>query len=105
MQFTKRQQVLLGRLQVLLDRIAAWPLPLDIAEVLGFGSFFRQKAKPRDLDLEIRWSEQTRLYEGFVRLMDKLYDHWIESNAETPLAGLEGFRSQIPERLLDTIRK
>lgn len=60
MEFSKRQIELIGRLETLCQRSAAEILPVRIEEVWGFGSFFRLKERPRDLDLAIKFVDDNK---------------------------------------------
>jgi len=54
MKLTARQSLLLSRLVNLAELALDRRLPIDVLEILGFGSFFRGKARPKDVDLVIR---------------------------------------------------
>ena len=70
--FSKRQLVLLERLEKVCQRAAADDLPVRIEEVWGFGSFFRLKESPQDLDLAIKYSRgDDTLWRGFHEEMEK----------------------------------
>lgn len=103
MDLTKRQNVLLDRLRILIDRVAMWPLPLVITEVWGFGSFFRKKENPRDLDLQLRFTNRTPEYEAFAEVMERLLHR--DTVADTPVETLADIRSEIPPRLLGLMTK
>ena len=51
---TDRQELLIERLSALADMASARSLPMDVVEIVGFGSFFRGKPRPKDMDLFIR---------------------------------------------------
>lgn len=51
---TPRQKVLLERLKTLCDRASSGTLlPARVVSVWGYGSYFRSKERPRDVDLDI----------------------------------------------------
>ncbi|WP_428305410.1 hypothetical protein [Lacipirellula sp.] len=65
-----RQQILLGRLEDLATAIVQQRLPANVTEILGFGSFFRGDASPRDVDLLFRVAdEQTEKYQRFIHIL------------------------------------
>lgn len=80
---TKRQKVLFERLNKLIHRIVNEPLPVNISGVWGYGSFFRGKADPRDLDVRVRFDALTPLYRDFYQAMGRAVQ--LEEDAETPV--------------------
>lgn len=102
MHFTKRQRVLFGRLETMIDRVSAGPLPLVIREIWGFGSFFRQKASPRDLDLQVLYAGCTPEYAIFDRVMARLLQL---RTAETPIETLHQIRAEIPPSAVGFMEK
>ena len=68
---TKRQRVLLDRLLTFGNWLTEGKLPVEIMAVYGFGSFFRGKAKPADMDLVIRCSGDTADFRLFSELLRK----------------------------------
>lgn len=81
MKLTSRQELLLGRLVELGDTARACCFPLDVLEIIGFGSFFRGKRRPKDVDLLIRCSrEHTKTFAAFAKIVhhicsDVAYQH------------------------------
>ncbi len=72
MELTKRQKTLLDRLVTLGTWVADGRLPVQVTEVYGFGSFFRGKTQPRDVDLVLRRSsEDTGDFQLFSKLLDE----------------------------------
>lgn len=72
-EFSKRQQVLLDRLITLGQWSTEGRLPVRVLEVYGFGSFFRGKDRPRDVDLLFRRAkEDTNEFRLFSKLLDQV---------------------------------
>jgi hypothetical protein len=65
---TDRQQTLIERLIALGELVAGRTLPLDVIEIYGFGSFFRGKPRPQDVDLYLR-CDRRPLREDFERFL------------------------------------
>jgi len=82
-----RQNLLIERL-VELGRMASdHELPFDVVEILGFGSFFRGKDRPKDVDLFLRCERQPLRpdFERFIALLRKVrYDPEFQGAYETP---------------------
>jgi hypothetical protein len=86
---TKRQQVLFDRLVTLGDLAAKDLLPIKVASINGFGSFFRGKPSPKDADVVIQWVDESPQFNGFIRLIDTICgDVCYQQRFETPLAAL-----------------
>jgi hypothetical protein len=66
---TRRQSVLLDRLVTFCERCDSPDLPLRIDRVLGFGSFFRGKERPADVDLLATIGSQHPLFPTFRDLV------------------------------------
>ena len=62
---TKRQAVLLDRLVAFCERCSSLDLPLRVAKVIGYGSFFRGKDRPGDVDLFVVTGEDHPLFDRF----------------------------------------
>ena len=86
---SQRQSVLLDRLLTLGNWFRAGKLPVKVTEVYGFGSFFRGKAQPRDVDLVLRCApEDTTDFQFFSKLLDKATYGGFSSQFSTPQAAL-----------------
>jgi hypothetical protein len=86
---TQRQRVLLDRLLTLGTWLSDGKLPVQVTEVYGFGSFFRGKAQPRDVDLVLRCLlEDTADFQLFSTLLDKATYGGFSSDFSTPQAAL-----------------
>ena len=59
------------RLEILCDRVKEWRLPLNIEEIWGFGSFFRLKDRPGDVDLILKYSHSNPDYDTFEQILDR----------------------------------
>jgi hypothetical protein len=66
---TKRQSVLLDRLVTFCERCDSRDLPIRILRVLGYGSFFRGKDRPGDVDLFLVTGENHPLFDRFVSIV------------------------------------
>lgn len=66
-----RQTTLLKRLKVVCERAETLILPVFIEEIWGFGSLFRAKERPGDLDLLVKFSGHNPKHDLFRNLMDK----------------------------------
>jgi len=66
---SKRQWLLLDRLLALGSWLSEGRLPMQVTEVFGFGSFFRGKPGPGDVDLVIRCSNDTADFQLFSDLL------------------------------------
>ncbi len=87
---TPRQMVLLERLKVLCDRASSGALlPAGVVSVWGYGSYFRNKERPRDVDLDIVID---RSGPGF-ELWRLLYDKFDEAahGYEDPKVGVKRY--------------
>jgi hypothetical protein len=67
---SKRQSVLLDRLVAFCERCGSLDLPLRITRIYGYGSFFRRKDRPADVDLTVLCGERHPLFERFVKLVE-----------------------------------
>lgn len=68
---TKRQAVLLERLVTFCGRCGSPDLPMKVDCVIGYGSFFRGKPNPDDVDLIAMVSRRHPGFERFCDLVDK----------------------------------
>lgn len=84
---TDRQRLLMKRLITLGDWANSNELPVCLMEIRGFGSFFRGKPRPRDVDLLIKVDNNNNPSD-FTRLIELLesirYDWDVESQFSTP---------------------
>jgi len=82
-----RQKLLIERLIEFGRMASERELPFDVVEILGFGSFFRGKERPKDVDLFLRCERQP-LRTDFVRFIGLLrkvrYDPEYQGAYETP---------------------
>jgi hypothetical protein len=69
---TDRQQTLIERLIALGELVGSPLFPLDVVEVHGFGSFFRGKSRPKDVDLFIRCHRRP-VREDFARFLELVH--------------------------------
>jgi hypothetical protein len=84
---TSRQSVLLGRLVTFCERCGSPDLPLRIDRVYGYGSFFRGKERPGDVDLIATLGDQHPLFPKFRDLMGQ---YVIEAQGfRTPAARMD----------------
>jgi hypothetical protein len=83
---SKRQKTLFDRL-VMLGRWAEdGRLPVDVAEIIGFGSFFRGKPNPKDVDLLIQRSgETTPRFQLFLKRLDVAKGDEYQERFDKPL--------------------
>lgn len=75
-----RQKQLKQRLEIFCNRIQREQFPLFIKEVWGFGSFFRLKDKPRDIDLVLKSSGINPIYKRFEDIFKKSLSKTSEYN-------------------------
>ena len=66
---TKRQAILLDRLVVFCERCGSPDLPLAVVRVLGYGSFFRGKERPGDIDLAVVTGGKHPLFDRFTEIV------------------------------------
>ncbi len=66
---SKRQALLLERLIAFCGRCGSPDLPLRIVKVIGYGSFFRGKERPGDVDLFVVTGQNHPLFEKFRSLL------------------------------------
>lgn len=95
---SKRRKVLLDRLKILCNRFDDVDLPASIKNLVGFGSFFRQKENPKDVDLILviqRTEEQVRQFKEFLSLLWNSYKEFWEQ-VETLKQGLQKFFEKYP---------
>lgn len=93
---TPRQKVLLERLKTLCDRASSDTLlPARAVSVWGYGSYFRSKERPRDVDLDIVID---RSGPGFD-LWRLLYDNFDEAahGYDDPKVGIKRYFSRLYE--------
>lgn len=87
--FTKRQRVLLDRLVTFGQWLSEKRLPVSVLEAYGFGSFFRGKGRPHDVDILLRRStEDTDDFRLFSKLLDKVSYGRTYRKFKTPQAAL-----------------
>lgn len=73
MKRTRRQKLLLSRLAELGEHLQQRTLPVNVVEVIGFGSFFRGKSSPKDVDLLFRCNrEASPRFATFLRLLGQI---------------------------------
>ena len=104
MQLTDRQQILFDRLVTLGEWVMDGELPLTIFEITGFGSFFRGKPRPRDVDLIVRIQHSERLpeFDKFVEVLKSFRnDLDLEDQHQTPHAALVQMISARDKRIAD----
>lgn len=65
-----RQRALLARLETLAARAHKQTLPVEVLEIIGYGSFFRGKSSPKDVDLIFRCTRG--LCPGFAKFRELL---------------------------------
>lgn len=71
MKLAARQKVLLSRLIALGELARDRKLSVEVIEILGFGSFFRGKPAPKDVDLIIRCTkEPCRAFSAFGTILE-----------------------------------
>lgn len=72
---TPRQKVLLERLKTLCDRASSGTLlPARVVSVWGYGSYFRSKERPREVDLDIVIDRSGPGFDLWRLLYDKFYE-------------------------------
>ena len=71
---TARQRTLFDRLVTLGNWATAGKFPFRITEILGFGSFFRGKSTPRDVDLVLRVQRPDYIpqFARFIELLNEI---------------------------------
>ena len=69
---TKRQAVLLERLVTFCERCGSPDLPMRVDRVIGYGSFFRGKERPADVDLLVVVGARHPDFERFSAIVEKL---------------------------------
>lgn len=99
---TDRQQLLFDRLVTLGDWATKGELPMRVLEIRGFGSFFRGKPRPQDVDLLIRIQRPEHLpeFDLFVGLLKQIRCDWdLEERYDTPMRAIAALASASDERL------
>ena len=99
---TDRQKILFERLVTLGDWATSGELPLAVFEIIGFGSFFRGKPRPQDVDLIIRTDSQHQPaeFDKLVGILESIrYDWDLEEKHATPREAIEGLVRSSDERL------
>ena len=69
---SRRQKVLLARLTSLAESANSRKLPVEVLEILGFGSFFRAKENPKDVDLLIRCTRENQPFSLFRQILEHI---------------------------------
>lgn len=71
MKLSSRQKLLMSRLAALGQQALDRQLPVEVTEILGFGSFFRGKQRPKDVDLLIRYArDHGRAFGAFRAILE-----------------------------------
>ena len=84
---TTRQRLLMKRLVRLGDMANDNELPVRPTEIRGFGSFFRGKPRPHDVDLLIKEDFRTKKpeFECLIKVLKRInYDWDLENQFQTP---------------------
>ncbi|MGN6546574.1 MAG: hypothetical protein ACTHK7_16080, partial [Aureliella sp.] len=106
--FTKRQAVLVNRIQQLCD-MAAIPerFPINITMIRGGGSLFRLEPNPKDVDLAITFTPlETRASTSFNKTFAKLMAFAAErADGETPAETWDAFVARCSSRYSSTYRR
>ena len=106
MQLTDRQQLLFDRLVTLGDWATNGELPLRVLEIRGFGSFFRGKPRPSDVDLILRVQRPDHLpeFDRFIKVLNAInYDWKLAKRFPTPKDALAGLREDGDSRCADVV--
>jgi len=83
---SKRQAVLLDRLTTFCDRCGSSDLPVQVSQVIGYGSFFRGKESLNDIDAVVVAPEDHPLFEKFIAIVrDQISKMHVASPAEEML--------------------
>lgn len=101
MQLSERQQILFERLVTLGEWATKGELPSQVLEIRGFGSFFRGKPRPSDVDLILRVQRPDHLpeFDRFITLVKSVrYDWKLEKRFPTPQEALDRLRSNGDKR-------
>jgi hypothetical protein len=95
LELTKRQKTLYDRLITLGEWANTGELPYHPLEILGFGSFFRGKQKPRDVDLIFRIpKEHLPEFDEFVLFLREIrYDRALAKRHTKPHGALTELRN------------
>lgn len=94
---TDRQQLLIERLVGLGELAASSELPLDLVEIRGFGSFFRGKPRPKDVDLIVRCHRRPHRpdFARFLELLKKIrFDQTYEDQYAKPQEAIDAVYQQ-----------
>lgn len=75
---SKRRQVLANRLGQLGKTLKTAILPVEVYEIWGFGSFFRAKERPNDVDIVVKYKKS-----GTSDLLYHLFHDYMEKAIET----------------------
>lgn len=100
---TDRQEVLIERLVGLSGLAASVALPLDVLEIRGFGSFFRGKGRPKDVDLIFRCHRRPHRpdFARFLELLKKIrFDQTYQDRYDNPRDAMDAaYRASDQPRL------
>ncbi|QDT24353.1 hypothetical protein [Gimesia chilikensis] len=101
MELTKRQKTLFDRLVTLGEWANTGELPYHPLEILGFGSFFRGKRNPNDIDLIFRIpKEHLPEFDEFVQLLYEIRNDWdLEERNANPHDALVELRTNEDQRV------
>ena len=99
---TKRQRVLHDRLLTLGNWASNRLLPIDTTQIIGFGSFFRGKPQPKDVDIVIQHTKDpTADFRRFRRLLHMATRDMVRREKfDTPQAALLDVFDERQERML-----
>jgi len=101
---TDRQQLLFSRLVTLGEWATNRKFPFRVLEIIGFGSFFRGKPRPHDVDLVLRVENSDRATElkRLVDLVKTLRRDWdLQEKFETPSAAISDLVKLKDQRVSD----
>ncbi|WP_165227540.1 hypothetical protein [Aquisphaera insulae] len=80
---SKRQSVLLGRLVMFCERCGSIDLPVRVSQVIGYGSFFRGKESPNDIDALVVAPDDHPLFDKFIAIVrDQIEKRYVANPAE-----------------------
>lgn len=69
-----KQRALIAQLERLVSIVQKEQLPVEVLAIHGFGSFFRGKKDPRDVDVKIEYGDNNRFYDLFRKAVETIAD-------------------------------
>lgn len=78
-----RQRSLLKQLERVVKTAQETELPMEVLEILGFGSFFRNKRNAKDVDIKIEYGKEHQFFVPFCDLMKTISENARQNDVDS----------------------